>query len=181
MKTLIFEQAVCGHRPILRNYALRLTRNLDDAEDLLQDTLIKALSYEHLYKSGTNLKAWLFTILKNTFINAYRSKAKWHGVMEVSEDLSSPQLKMSASRNSAESRFALGDVQAALDSLPDAYRIPFQRYFEGYKYHEIADELNIPLGTVKTHIFLARQQLKRQLKMYEEQFGKKTPKKSQAA
>ncbi|PST82542.1 RNA polymerase subunit sigma [Pedobacter yulinensis] len=174
MNSISLETSICSYRTALRNYALRFTHNLDDAEDLLQETMLKALRYANLYKEGTNLKAWLYTILRNTFINDYRSKSKWTSVIEVNEDLSSQQLRTSASNNLAENKFMSGDIQTALGSLPEEYRVPFLRYFEGYKYHEIAEELRIPIGTVKTRIFMARQQLKSKLRMYSDTYRKRS-------
>ncbi|WP_129714045.1 sigma-70 family RNA polymerase sigma factor [Pedobacter sp. SYP-B3415] len=170
---ITLESSICKYRNSLKNYALRFTHNIDDAEDLLQETMLKALRYANLYKDGTNLKAWLYTILRNTFINSYRSKAKWTAVIEVNEDLSSQQLRSSASANLAENKFMRGDIQTALGSLSEEYRIPFLRYFEGYKYHEIAVELSIPIGTVKTRIFMARQHLKNKLRMYSDTYRKR--------
>ncbi|MHA4894625.1 sigma-70 family RNA polymerase sigma factor [Pedobacter sp. PWIIR3] len=157
---------ICQERPMLDAFAMKLTRDVEDANDLVQDTLIKAIRYAALFKEGTNLKAWLFIIMKNTFINSYRKLVRKQGVMDVCEDLSSVQLSTSASSNLGENKFALEDINKAIKNLPENCSVPFLRYFEGYKYHEIADELNVPIGTVKTRIHMARQMLKASLKMY---------------
>ncbi|WP_316831718.1 sigma-70 family RNA polymerase sigma factor [Pedobacter aquatilis] len=147
-------------------HALKFTRDEDDAKDLLQDTLVKALRFSHRFDSETNLKSWLFVIMRNTFVNNYHKAKRKQDLMTVEDEISSEQLVLSATANKAASNFALSDINKALSTLSELYRVPFTRYVEGYKYEEIAAELNIPLGTVKTHIFEARRQLKKYLKVY---------------
>jgi RNA polymerase sigma factor (sigma-70 family) len=125
-----------------------------------------------MYKEGTNLKGWLYTIMRNTFINNYRSVSKRQAIVTTSEDLNSVQLSISASKNLAENKFIQKDINAAMSALSPEYYIPFIKYFEGFKYHEIAEELNIPIGTVKTRIHIARKMLKANLKMYSQEFGR---------
>ncbi|WP_317040127.1 RNA polymerase sigma factor [Pedobacter rhizosphaerae] len=104
--------------------------------------------------------------LKNTFVNSYRKDKKRNQTLKCEEELSSAALLPSSTGNKALNSFVMADIQAALSKLPESYRIPFVRYFEGYKYHEIAQEMGIPLGTVKTHIYHARIQLKKHLQIY---------------
>ncbi|TDQ11201.1 sigma-70 family RNA polymerase sigma factor [Pedobacter metabolipauper] len=170
MNNATLNHEICNHKSCLESFALKFTRNMDDANDLVQDTLIKAIRYHNLYKEGTNLKAWLYTIMRNTFINDYRKDLRRSAVIHTTEDLSSVQLSRSADKNHGENKFILQDITKAMDKLQPEYSVPFLRYFEGYKYHEIADEMQIPLGTVKTRIHVARQFLKGQLKMYSDQF-----------
>ena len=143
-----------------------IPKDAEDANDLVQDTMLKAITYYNKFKEGTNLKGWLFTIMKNTFINNYRRLVKTNTLITQSEDISSANLSYSATKNQAESKFVLGDIDKALAQLPEEYYVPFIRYFEGYKYHEIADMLQIPIGTVKTRIHVARGILKKYLKTY---------------
>ena len=166
MKTATFSSMVTAHANQLHAHALNFTRDSEDANDLVQDTLIKALRFKEGFQEGSNFKGWLFVIMRNTFINDYRKTARKNSVITTEEEISSAHLTGSASKNAAEHKFAMQDIQNALNALPEAYRIPFVRYVEGYKYHEIADELEIPLGTVKTHIHQARQELKKKLKIY---------------
>jgi RNA polymerase sigma factor (sigma-70 family) len=166
MTTLNFDPAIHTHKPELLNFAMSFTKDINDADDLVQDTYVKAIRYYHLYQEGTNLKGWLYTIMKNTYINNYRSKKMRSRVVETTEDLISYHLVKSASSNRAEAEFMGGDINKALNNLSDEYRIPFLKYFEGYKYYEIAEELQIPIGTVKTRIFVARKRLRSKLKMY---------------
>jgi RNA polymerase sigma factor (sigma-70 family) len=167
-----FNHQVYAHKTSLQSYAFNYTKNIEDAEDLVQDTMMKAMKYANLYAEGTNLGAWLFTILKNTFINNYKRITKKNLLIETTDDLTSHQLVKGASFNQVENMFINDDLQNALSHLEPSYYIPFIKYFEGYKYHEIADDLNIPIGTVKTRIHVARQVLKGKLKMYNQEFSK---------
>ncbi|WP_442591732.1 sigma-70 family RNA polymerase sigma factor [Pedobacter sp. AW31-3R] len=171
MNNLTLNDQICSHMDCLEKFAFKFTRDLEDANDLVQDTVIKAIRYHHLYKTGTNLRGWLFTIMRNTFINDYRKGVRKSALIDTSEELNSYQLHTSAMKNEGENKFILDDINKAMEKLQPEYSIPFLRYFEGYKYQEIADELQIPIGTVKTRIFMARQSLKSQLKMYSEQFN----------
>jgi RNA polymerase sigma factor (sigma-70 family) len=172
MNEFTFNSQICGHRASLMQSAVKFTGNSDDADDLVQDTLIKAIRYETMYKEGTNLRGWLFTIMKNTFINNYRSLLKKKSVLVTNNDLLAYPLPAYASRNKGEARFTMEDINKAIHNLLPAYSIPFLRYFEGYKYHEIANELDIPVGTVKTRIHIARKLLKADLKMYKDDFAR---------
>ncbi len=154
------------HSRPLKAFAYQFTKDNDDADDLYQDTILKAIRYLENFTEGTNLKAWLFTIMKNTFINDYRRNMRSNMLITKCEDLESANLLKSSSRNRAECQFVIDDVYKALSRLPKDYVVPFVRYFEGYKYHEIADQLQIPLGTVKTRIHMAREMLKKRLNMY---------------
>jgi len=166
MKTATFSNLVTAHTNQLRAHALNFTRDTEDANDLVQDTLIKALRFKDGFQEGSNFKGWLFVIMRNTFINDYRKNVRKTSVITTEEEIGSAHLAGSAAKNGAEHRFAMQDIQNALNALPETYRMPFVRYVEGYKYHEIAEELEIPLGTVKTHTHQARLELKKQLKLY---------------
>ncbi|PWS32684.1 RNA polymerase sigma factor [Pedobacter paludis] len=161
-----FNQMIEQHRSMLNAFALKFTGDIEDANDLIQDTMVKALRFSESFESGTNIKGWLYTILRNTFINEFRRNAKRQSVVTQQEEISSAHLLQTATRNGAEGSFAMRDINLALKNLPDAYSVPFIRYFEGYRYHEIAEELDIPLGTVKTRIHEARKLLQKQLQMY---------------
>jgi RNA polymerase sigma factor (sigma-70 family) len=169
--SIAFNLQICSHQSCLESFAMKFTKNEDDANDLVQDTLIKAIRHHHLYKQGTNLRGWLYTIMRNTFINDYHKGSRKKELIEITDDFSSQQLSISAVTNLGENKFLMEDINKALDRLQPAYSLPFLRYFEGYKYHEIAKELNIPVGTVKTRIHVARKILKAQLKMYRDRFA----------
>jgi RNA polymerase sigma factor (sigma-70 family) len=166
MTQLQFNHQLNDYSGSLKSFALNFTKDVEDANDLVQDTMLKAVTYYGKFKEGTNLKGWLFTIMRNTFINNYRRMVKKNTLVSQSEDISSANLYYSATSNEAESKFVMGDIHKALATLQPEYYVPFIKYFEGYKYHEIADELDIPIGTVKTRIHVARGILKKYLKMY---------------
>jgi RNA polymerase sigma factor (sigma-70 family) len=163
---------VFKHEQILRNYALQLTQNSDDAHDLVQETFLKALTYAEKFKQGTNLKGWMFTIMRNSFINNYRRITKRNTFMDTQED----QYIMDTAKgyntfNDGEVKFIRKDIENAIDKLPDDLRITFEMNALGYKYHEIAERFGIPIGTVKTRIFVARRKLRTQLADYEQLFN----------
>jgi RNA polymerase sigma factor (sigma-70 family) len=167
MTKIEFNTLVMRQAGSLKMYALHFTHDSEDANDLVQDTLLKAITYYNKFKEGTNLKGWLYTIMKNTFINNYRRFIKISAFVTKSEDISSSNLLFSSSKNQGESKFVMDDISRALDKLPAEYYVPFIRYYEGHKYHEIADYLNIPIGTVKTRIHVARKLLKKSLRPYD--------------
>ena len=167
MNELKFGTLIKEHSPALRRHAIRYTKNEDDADDLVQDTMIKAIRFYKNFEEGTNIKGWLFVIMRNTFINDYRKNTRKNALITQTDEISSQDLAVSASANKATGTFIIGDIQKALASIPEIYSTPFIRYFEGHKYQEIADEFNMPIGTVKTRIHIAREMLKKYLKTYQ--------------
>ncbi len=164
MSTIEFNQAVVGLQKPLEFYALSLTKNMHDAEDLLQETLFKALNYRDRFADSTNLKAWMYTIMKNSFINAYRRKVRANTLLDSTEEQHFINSKEDFRLPGPESVIAHRDIRTAIDTLSDEMRKPFMMHYEGYKYHEIAEEMDLPIGTVKSRIFLARKKLMNQLK-----------------
>ena len=150
----------------LKPFAMKLTRDYEDANDLLQDTLLKAFTNRDKYTEGTNLKAWLYTIMKNTFITNYQKMVRKNTFIDTSDNLHYINSLESSTDNSPACSSSLNDIENAVKSLDEAYRMPFVMYFRGFKYHEIADKLNIPIGTVKNRIHIARKELKDKLHMY---------------
>jgi len=167
MTKVEFNTMVLRQAPSLKMYALHFTHDTDDANDLVQDTLLKAITYYNKFTEGTNLKGWLYTIMKNTFINNYRRFIKISSFVTKTDEISSMQLSFSATINDGEPKFVMDDINKALSNLQQDYYIPFTMYFEGYKYHEIAEHLEIPIGTVKTRIHVARKLLKKDLRVYD--------------
>ncbi|PRD55785.1 RNA polymerase sigma factor [Sphingobacterium gobiense] len=166
MNRIEFNTLVIRQSESLKAYARNFTRDQDDANDLVQDTLLKAVTYFKNFKEGTNLKGWLYTIMKNTFINNYRRVVKTNSFITKEEEITSANLVVSATKNRGENKFVMEDINHALSSLSEDYYVPFTMYFEGYKYHEISDHLNIPIGTVKTRIHVARKVMKKTLNTY---------------
>ncbi len=166
MTALEFSYSVAQTSRTLKPFAMRLTRDSDDANDLLQDTVLKAFTYREKFTDGTNLKAWLYTIMKNTFITNYQKLMRKKTFVDSSEDLLFLNSVAHSTQNTAYSTFALNDINKAMATIEEAHSVPFMMYYKGFKYHEIAEKLNIPIGTVKNRIHLARKQLKTLLSMY---------------
>ena len=166
MSTIEFSQALISNADYLKPFAITLTRDTETAKDLLQETIYRALDNREKYNSGTNIKAWLYTIMRNIFINDYRRRSKQNTIFDASPndfllDHNQPRIT-----NDAESVLVMKDVQAAIHQLPQIFRDPFLLYFEGYKYNEIAQILREPLGTIKSRIHFARKLLKQQLSRF---------------
>lgn len=158
-----FNQLLISNADYLRPFAFTLTRDNESAKDLMQETLFRALANREKYNVGTNIKAWMYTIMRNVFINDYRRKARQNTVFDHTPNDFLLDYNQHAVANSAETTLSMKDIQAALNHLPDIFRLPFMLYFEGYKYNEIAETLHEPLGTIKSRIHFARKLLKEQL------------------
>ena len=158
-----FGQLFQSHTPNLQDFALQLTRDKNDAEDLFQDTVYKAMRYRHLYQPKTNLQAWLMTIMRNTFINEWRKRKR----KQQAAELQIPGVTLtqtSATRNDGESKVTMQELMKSMDQLEEGLSKPFLMAFRGYKYEEIATEMDLPLGTIKSRIHQARKLLKTSIK-----------------
>lgn len=168
MTALEFSDIVQKVSYSLKPAAMNLTRDADDAKDLVQETLLKALVNKEKFKTGTNLKAWLYTIMRNTFINNYNKITKRSSNIDSTDVFNYFKTDENYTIvNGAASEFVVNDINDAISKLNDEYRTPFLMYYIGYKYMEIAAKLGIPIGTVKNRIHLARKELKQVLKIYE--------------
>lgn len=161
-----FQQELVALEPALLRFAKSMTSKLDDAQDLLQETYLRALTFQDSYQPNTNLKAWTFTIMRNTFINNYRRLARKTTTLDDSED--QWLLNGQEGPEKTDARLANDELNRAIDSLADEFRIPFQMHTHGYKYREIAKELDLCIGTVKSRIFFSRQKLQSALMGYAE-------------
>lgn len=161
-----FNQVLLENADFLKPFAVNLTKDSEAANDLYQETLYKALANQEKYNVGTNIKAWLFTIMRNIFINDYRRKAKQKTVFDNSANDYLINLKQASVSNAAESNLRMKEITEAVYQLPEIFKTPFRLYFDGYKYQEIADVLAEPLGTVKSRIHFARKLLKERLTRY---------------
>lgn len=166
MTTLEFSYSLNKLSSSLKPFALKLTRDMDDANDLLQDTMVKAFTNRDKFTEGTNLKAWLYTIMKNTFITNYQRMVRRGTFVDTTDNLHYINSGDILVENGAYGDFAMDDIYAAIDKLDDVYKVPFMMHYKGFKYHEIADKLNIPIGTVKNRIHIARKLLKEDLLVY---------------
>ena len=148
------------------NFAYMLTSNRDDAYDLLQDTTLKALDNEDKYADNTNFKGWVFTIMRNIFINNYRRASRAATIVDTTDNLYHLNLSQDSGLESPEGSFGAQEITAAINEFSDEYRIPFSMHMAGYKYNEIAEKMNLPLGTVKSRIFQARRRLQTRFSDY---------------
>jgi len=164
MDTLQFEKKILGIQSNMFNFAMMLTANRDDAYDLLQDTTLKALDNQDKYVDNTNFKGWILTIMRNIFINNYRKIVRSQTVIDQTEDLYHLNLPQDSGFDSPDGSMTIKEINYAIDNLNNDLKIPFSMFLAGYKYNEIADKLELPLGTVKSRIFFARQDLQKKLK-----------------
>lgn len=161
-----FEEQILAHMNALYNFGYRLSGNAEEASDLVQEACLRAFRFYHQYEKGTNFKAWIFTILRNTFINQYRKEAKEPPKIDYDEIegfVSVPQA------NRVEEEVFGESVQTALNRLPEELRTTIVLFYvEDLKYREIAKVMKCPIGTVMSRLFVARQLLKKHLKQKED-------------
>lgn len=168
MTNVEFNSSLLSMKPKLMRFALSLTSDRDRAPDLVQDTYLKALMSRSKFVDFTNIKAWVFTIMKNTFINNYRRRVKENVIIDNTQDLYYLNQPYDKGYISPESNYSAEEIGMTIDSLRDEFKVPFRMYLDGYKYKEIADELGLKIGTVKSRIFFTRQRLMNVLKDYKE-------------
>ncbi|MBD5201283.1 MAG: sigma-70 family RNA polymerase sigma factor [Bacteroidales bacterium] len=161
-----FKKKLLGLQGNLLNFAYQLTTNREAAEDLVQDTTLKVLDNESKYVDNTNFKGWVFTIMRNIFINNYRRTVRSSTIIDTTDDLYHLNLSQESGVSTPEGSFAAKEISAAINSFTDDYKVPFTMYFAGYKYSEIAEKMGLPLGTIKSRIFFARKRLQTMLKDY---------------
>ncbi|HMG67036.1 MAG TPA: RNA polymerase sigma factor [Chitinophagaceae bacterium] len=161
-----FNNLLISNADFLKPFAINLTKDSETAKDLFQETLYKALANQEKYNVGTNIKAWLFTIMRNIFINDYRRKVKQQTIFDHTPNEYLLNYKQPTVINAAETELRIKEIYRAIYHLPEIFKTPFLLYFEGYKYHEVAEVLNEPLGTIKSRIHFARKLLKEQISRY---------------
>lgn len=163
---LTFKQRLIKLQNNLTNFAFQLTANKESAMDLVQDTTLKVLDNEAKYVENVNFKGWVFTIMRNIFINNYRRKVRSATIIDTTEDLYHLNLSQESGFDTPEGSYAAKEISMVINKFSKEYKVPFTMYIEGYKYSEIADKLGLPLGTVKSRIFFARKRLQRELLDY---------------
>lgn len=154
-----FQSNLMSLQDNLLNFAFMLTSNRDDAYDLLQDTTLKALDNQDKYADNTNFKGWVFTIMRNIFINNYRKSVRTATVVDTTDNLYHLNISQDSGFDAPEGSYTVNEIHDAISALSDDLRIPISMHVSGYKYQEIAEEMNLPLGTVKSRIHAARKVL----------------------
>ena len=164
MNTYSFRKDLISVQEELLRFAYKLTADKEEANDLLQETSLKALDNEDKYMPDTNFKGWMYTIMRNIFINNYRRIVREQTFVDQTDNLYQLNLPQNSGFASAEGTYDLKEMHRIVNSLPRDYKVPFSMHVSGFKYREIADRLGLPLGTVKSRIFFTRQRLQQELK-----------------
>lgn len=164
MRTANFAQDLLSVQTELLNFAYKLTADREEANDLLQETSLKALDNEDKYTAETNFKGWIYTIMRNIFINNYRKALRDQIYVDQIDNQFYLNQNIDIEGDSTEGSYDLKEMRRIVNALPKEYRIPFSMYVSGFKYREIADKLGLPLGTVKSRIYFTRQKLQEELK-----------------
>lgn len=165
-KKQVLEQSLLGLQSNMLNFALSLTADREEARDLTQETTLKALSNFDKYYDNVNFKGWVFTIMHNIFVNNYRRAVRSQTMIDNTDNLYLINLPQDSGFSTPEGAYSYSEITNALNNFADEYKIPFSMHVSGYKYEEIANEMNLPLGTVKSRIFFARKRLQEILKDY---------------
>jgi RNA polymerase sigma-70 factor (ECF subfamily) len=167
MENAVLRAKLMSIQSNLLSFAYMLTSNRDDAYDLLQDTTLKVLDNADKYVDNINFKGWAFTIMRNIFINNYRRIVRTATVIDQTDDLFHLNQPQNSGFDTPDGSVSVIEITRIINSFSDEYRIPFSMHVAGYKYAEIADEMQLPLGTVKSRIFFARQRLQKLLHSYQ--------------
>ena len=163
-----FQEKLLSIQDNMMSFALALTANSDDAQDLLQDTTLKVLNNQKKFVDNVNFKGWVLTVMRNIFINNYHKIVKNQAVVDTEIDLYNLNGAHNFGFDSPESSFHAKEISKAITELNKDLRDPFAMYISGYKYSEIAEMLDLPLGTVKCRIHFARHELQHRLKDFNE-------------
>ena len=166
MNALQFQKKLLGMQDNMMNFALMLTANKDDAKDLLQDTTLKVLDNQEKFVDNINFKGWVLTVMRNIFINNYHKLVRAQTIVDQGVDLYNLDVINESGFASPDTSYEIQEITKAINGLMEDLKLPFSMYLNGYKYNEIAEKLNVPLGTVKSRIFFARQELQKQLKSF---------------
>ncbi len=164
MTTIHFNNKLVSMQDELRRYAYKLTVDINEADDLLQETSLKALINKDKFTEGTNFKGWMYTIMKNIFINDYRKTSREQTFVDKTDNLAMIDSMQHLYADSTEQLHDNKELKKVVNKLPGEFKIPFIMFTNGYKYKEISEKLNIPIGTVKSRIFSTRKKLQNELK-----------------
>lgn len=166
MATANFTQNLLSVQNELHTFAYKLTADREDANDLLQETSLKALYNMEKYADETNFKGWMYTIMRNIFINNYRKTLRDQTYTDPTDNQYYLNKQQDMEGDSVEAGYDLKEIRRIVNALPAEYRQPFSMYVSGFKYREISEKLSLPLGTVKSRIHFTRKKLQTELKDY---------------
>lgn len=164
MKASQFQKKLLSMQENMMNFALTLTTNRDDAQDLLQETSLKVLGNREKYVDNRNFKGWVLTVMRNIFINNYHKVVRTQMIVDQNADLYNLDVFNDSGLDTPDGSYQIQEITQAINSLNEELKVPFSMYVSGYQYNEIAEALHMPLGTIKSRIYFARQELKKQLK-----------------
>ena len=164
MNSISFKKNLLSVQEELLRFAYKLTADREEANDLLQETSLKALDNEDKYIPDTIFKGWMYPIMRNIFINNYRKIVRDQTFVDHTDNLYHLNLPQDSGFDSTEGAYDIKEIHRVVNLLPNEYRIPFAMHVSGFKYREIAEKLSLPLGTVKSRIFFTRQRLQGQLR-----------------
>lgn len=164
MNAQLFQERLMSLQSNMMSFAMMLTANKEDALDLMQDTTLKALDNQDKFIDNVNFKGWVLTIMRHTFINNYHKVLRTQTVVDHEIDLYNLNLSLESGFDSPDGAYAMNEINSAINKLNDDLKIPFSLFLTGYKYNEIAEQLDLPLGTIKSRIFFARKTLQSKLK-----------------
>jgi RNA polymerase sigma-70 factor (ECF subfamily) len=166
MTAIEFSHKVAGLRSTLHGFTRRFTSDREESLDLVQDTMLKALQYRDKFRADTNLKGWLFTIMRNTFINNYRRSQRTRTSHDNTKELYFLNVEEQHTFNRPQESMEFKEIWRNMNHIREELLTPFKMYTSGYKYNEIADHLRVPIGTVKNRIFNARKEIQKRLQGY---------------
>lgn len=164
-----FEDKLIDLQNNMMNFALTLTSNREEAKDLLQETTLRALDNKEKYYENVNFKGWVFTIMHNIFVNNYRRVVRSQTMIDQTENLYHLNMPQNSGFDTPEGAYTVAEIVKVINSFSDEYKVPFSMHVSGFKYEEIAQQLKLPIGTVKSRIFFARKRLQELLSDYKYQ------------
>ena len=167
MDKIQFQQRLLGLQEHMMSFAIKLTANRDDALELIQDTTLKVLDNQEKFVDNVNFTGWIMTVMRNIFINNYHKIVRVQTMVDQNADLYNLNIINDSISGSPDKVYQMQEITKAIAELNDDIKIPFTLFLNGYKYHEIAKKLNIPLGTIKSRIFFARKELQNKLKDFQ--------------
>ena len=167
MDKIQFQQRLLGLQEHMMSFAIKLTANRDDALDLIQDTTLKVLDNQEKFVDNVNFAGWVMTVMRNIFINNYHKIVRVQTMVDQNADLYNLNIINDSISGSPDKVYQMQEITKAIAELNDDIKIPFTLFLNGYKYHEIAQKLNIPIGTIESRIFFARKELQNKLKHFQ--------------